>query len=151
MIASAGKKRTPEEGGRAASSRSREQRHPRGLQNEGGGLSHQPWADELMWGFSPGRSVFPDTGGERCQAPWASVTGSKIVLEEVVVLDPRPGVREGWVSLLMELLGLAAEGVCAPGNQLSSTSGPVVWALLLGRLLQNRPDLQPSGTCARWV
>lgn len=47
-------------------------------------------------------------------APWASVAGSKIVWEEVVMMDPRdlqgPGIREGWVSSLMEQLGLASEG-----------------------------------------
>lgn len=52
-----------------------------------------------------------------------------------------PGVGEGWVSSLMELLGLASELL---GINLV-VSGPVVLALLLVRLLKSRLDSQPLG------
>lgn len=82
-------------------------------------------------------------------AHWASVAGSKIICEEVViVIESRglegPGVGEGWVSSLINHWGAPEWAVYAPENL--CISGPAELALLITRILKHRRDAQPSGT-----
>lgn len=126
-----------------------------GLQDEGrslltamgrGALINQPF-----WSLFQIARLGRDAGHRRWSVvPWASVAGSKIIWEEVlVVIDPRdlqgPGVGEGWVSWLIKQLVWSQSGCLCSEDQLS-IFGSAEFALLVMRILKHRQDSQPLGT-----